>query len=61
MRARTDGARRAELSDTERDQLRAGVDADIDARIAEVRTEAPALYPLLVEATLADRCPTCWG
>ena len=53
--------RHAELSDAERDQLKAAVDATIDARIAEAQANAAALHPLLVEATLADRCPACWG
>jgi len=51
----------AELSDAERDELRATVDAAVDARIAEAEANAQALHPLLVEATLADRCPGCWG
>lgn len=51
----------AELSAAERDELRATVDAMIDGRIAEVQANAEAVHALLVEATLADRCPTCWG
>lgn len=51
----------ADLGEAEREQLRATVDATIDARIAEAQANAAALHPLLVEATLADRCPTCWG
>ncbi len=51
----------AELSAAERDELRATVDAMIDGRIAEAQTNAEAVHALLVEATLADRCPTCWG
>ncbi len=51
----------AELSAAERDELRATVDATIDGRIAEAQANAETLHALLVEATLADRCPTCWG
>lgn len=51
----------AELSAAERDELRATVDAMVDARMAEVQANAEAVHALLVEATLADRCPACWG
>lgn len=51
----------AELSAAERGELRATVDAMIDGRIVEVQANAEPLHALLVEATLADRCPACWG
>ncbi|MEZ5407617.1 MAG: hypothetical protein R2761_06300 [Acidimicrobiales bacterium] len=51
----------AELSADERNALRTTVDDIIDGRIAEVEANAAALHPLLVEATLSDRCPDCWG
>lgn len=51
----------AELTDAERQALHTWVDTAIDDRIAEAGANAEALHTLLVEATLADRCPTCWG